>query len=88
MTKAKVNKTAVEAYKQVGDLEKEDLRKHGTTSLLSTKRTRGRFYSSSGSTGTPTSIFFSKDVHRKWSALYEARVRNWAGVNYKMRRGM
>jgi len=69
-------------------LEKEDLRKYGTTLVLSTKRKKGKFYSSSGSTGTPTQIYFSKEFHQTWSALYEVRVRNWAGVNYKMPRAM
>ncbi len=81
-------KFTIKDIKELPYLEKEALRKYGTSSLLSSKRSRGKFYSSSGSTGTPTSIFLSKDVHRKWSALYEARVRNWAGVHYKMRRGM
>ena len=69
-------------------LEKEDLRKYGTSSLLSDNKGKGSFISSSGSTGTPTSIFFTKSFHQEWSAVYELRVRNWAGVNYNMRRGM
>ena len=69
-------------------LEKEELRKFGTTSLLSRVRGKGSFYSSSGSTGTPTQIFFSPNSHRLWHAAYEARVRNWAGVDYKTPRGM
>jgi phenylacetate-CoA ligase len=69
-------------------LEKEDVRKYGTSLLLSKKREKGKFYSTSGSTGTPIQIYFSKKFHQTWSALYEARVRNWAGVNYKMSRAM
>lgn len=69
-------------------LEKDELRKYGTTTLLSNKRKRGKFYNSSGSTGTPTQIYFSKEFHQTWSALYEARVRNWAAVNYKLPRAM
>ncbi len=69
-------------------LEKEDLRKFGTTTLLSTKKEKGNFIASSGSTGTPTKIYFNKTFHQIWSAIYELRVRNWAGVNHKMARGM
>ncbi|WP_372795644.1 phenylacetate--CoA ligase family protein [Lutibacter sp.] len=69
-------------------LEKDELRKYGTTTLLSNKRGKGKFYNSSGSTGTPTQIYFSKKFHQTWSALYELRVRNWAGVNYKLPRAM
>lgn len=69
-------------------LEKDELRTFGKTDLLSRNRKKGNFYASSGSTGTPTSIYISKEFHRKWNAAYEVRVRNWAGVNYKMARGM
>lgn len=81
-------KFEIEDLKKLPYLEKDDLRKFGTTTLLSNKRKRGKFYNSSGSTGTPTKIFFSKEFHQTWSALYETRVRNWAGVNYKIPRAM
>lgn len=70
-------------------LEKNELRQFGTAQLLSSKREKGgEFFSSSGSTGTPTQILFSKPMHQKWSAIYEARVRNWAGVSRTDPRGM
>ena len=69
-------------------LEKDDLRKFGITKLLAENKMPGQCYSSSGSTGTPTQIYLSKETHRKWSALYEARVRNWAGVNFLDARAM
>lgn len=78
----------IEDLKRLPILEKEDLRKFGTKSLLSIKKEKGKFYASSGSSGTPVSIYFSKKMHQTWSALYEARVRNWAGVHYKMPRAM
>lgn len=74
--------------KQLPYLEKDTLRKLGTSDLLSTKKKRGKFYASSGSTGTPTQIYYSKELHQKWNAAYEARVRNWAGVDNTMARGM
>ncbi len=69
-------------------LEKDELRKFGTNSLLSRKRDKGIFLSSSGSTGTPVKIYYSRKFHQTWNAAYEARVRNWAGVNMYMRRAM
>lgn len=45
-------------------------------------------YLTSGTTGTPVSIYYTTDMHRQWSAAYEARVRNWAGVTYRHRRAM
>ena len=70
-------------------LEKDELRQFGRTTLLSQKMDKkGAFYSSSGSTGTPTSIYLSSKTHQIWSAGYEIRVKNWAGVSKEMVRGM
>lgn len=70
-------------------LEKDELRQYGTTDLLSSKREKkGAFYSSSGSTGTPTQILFSEAMHQRWSAAFEARIRHWAGLSRKDARGM
>ena len=74
--------------KKLPILEKNDLRKYGTTTLLAKNKEKGKFLASSGSTGTPIKIYFSKKFHQTWSALYEVRVRNWANVDYTMRRGM
>ena len=70
-------------------LTKEHLRSFGITSLLSSQKEKsGEFYSSSGSTGTPTKILFSAAMHQRWSALFEARIRNWAGLSINDARGM
>jgi phenylacetate-CoA ligase len=70
-------------------LEKNTLREKGTSDLLSNKpEFGGSFYSSSGSTGTPTRIMYSYNMHQRLSAVYEARVRNWAGVSKDNARGM
>lgn len=69
-------------------LEKEELRQFGMTELLSNTRSKGSFYSSSGSTGTPTSIYYSREFHQKWSAAFEVRIREWAGVDRFTPRGM
>jgi phenylacetate-CoA ligase len=70
-------------------LEKNDLRKHGKDMLLANIREKnGEFYASSGSTGTPTQILFSKAMHQRWSAAFEVRIRYWAGLSIKNARGM
>jgi len=70
-------------------LTKEALRQHGTTSLVADKKEKGGdFFSSSGSTGTPTQILFSHAMHQRWMAIFEQRVRNWAGVSSFIPRGM
>jgi phenylacetate-CoA ligase len=84
-----LKKITPEALSRLPVLLKEDLRKYGSTSLISDKKEKaGHFFSSSGSTGTPTKILFSHAMHQRWMALFELRVRNWAGVNSFMPRGM
>ena len=70
-------------------LLKDDLRKFGTTNLLlPAKQKKASFFSSSGSTGTPVKIFYSHAMHQKWFGIFEARIRNWAGVSSFIPRGM
>src|SRR6185436_16935721 len=80
-TLEKINSLTPGTLSQLPFLEKDDLRKYGKSTLLSTiKEPRGKFFASSGTTGTPTSILFSEAMHQRWSALFEARIRNWAGL--------
>lgn len=79
---------ALTDLKLLPPLEKNDLRLFGKSQLLSEKiDQRGAFFSSSGSTGTPTEIYISHKMHQKWSAGFEARIRIWAGVNLHIPRG-
>lgn len=45
-------------------------------------------YHTSGTTGTPLAIKWTNETDRWNAAAYEARVRRWAGLNYKMSRAM
>lgn len=76
-------------FRNIPFLEKNTLRLEGTSSLLAKKREpSGEFYASSGSTGTPTRILFSAAMHQRWSAVFEARIRNWANLSIHDARGM
>lgn len=68
-------------------LEKQELREYCETKLLAKNPEKGYFFSSSGSTGTPTKIYFSRRFHQIWSAAFEARIREWAGVDRFTARG-
>ena len=68
-------------------LEKQELREFGETKLLAKNKAKGNFYSSSGSTGTPTKIYYSRGFHQIWSAAFEVRIREWAGVSRLTPRG-
>ena len=84
-----INKISQYNISSLPVLTKEHLRQFGNNLLLNkTKEKGGKFFSSSGSTGTPTQILFSYSMHQRWYALFESRVRNWAGVNSFMPRGM
>jgi phenylacetate-CoA ligase len=70
-------------------LEKDAVRKFGESELMAINFDKeGEYFGSSGSTGTPSKIYFSKTTHQKWSAAFEVRIRYWAGVNNKTPRGM
>jgi len=45
-------------------------------------------YLTSGTTGTPLAILSSDETDRSVQAAYEARVRKWAGLDFKMGRAM
>ena len=70
-------------------LTKEALRKNGTSTLVSSDKEKNTYFrASSGSTGTPVQILYSPAMHQRWFAIYESRIRNWAGVSSFTPRGM
>lgn len=84
-----LQKFTIHDLPKIPPLEKNILREEGARDLLSAKREQGgSYYSSSGSTGTPTRILFSALMHQRYAAAHEARCRNWAGVNRFDPRGM
>lgn len=70
-------------------LEKESLRRHPRAFLADGAREK-RLYaeSTSGSTGTPVSLFWDEETTRQWYALVEARCRRWHGVDRRDRWAM
>jgi len=48
----------------------------------------GIFLYSSGSTGTPTKNRYSRKMHQKYFGIFESRVNKWAGIDYKVPRGV
>jgi phenylacetate-CoA ligase len=88
-TRDDLSRFEIEDLKRLPYLEKDELRQYGRTTMVSTKPEKGgSFFGSSGSTGTPTSILYSHAFHQRWSAAFEARVRNWAGLDHSTPRGM
>lgn len=88
ITEADLTNIRPEDLKLIPFLEKDELRRHGEGTMLAEGHSRGTFISSSGSTGTPVRVFMPEYFHQQWTAIMEARVRNWAGVNRSTPRGM
>ena len=75
--------------KRLPILEKKTFRMHCDTELLSEQlEPEGSFLYTSGSSGTPLKIRYSKRMHQKYFAIYESNVRNWAGIDITMSRGV
>jgi phenylacetate-CoA ligase len=63
-------------------LEKEFLRQNPKAFLADGCDVRRMFrVHTSGTTGTPLDVWYSKTTARAWYALFEARCRNWHGVS-------
>jgi phenylacetate-CoA ligase len=85
----KLQRFETENLKDLPFLDKKTVREVGTTELIARIREpKGKYFGSSGTTGTPTQILFSQRMHQRWSAGFEARIRHWAGVTRHDARGM
>jgi len=77
---------SVEYLENWAVLEKEAVRQHPQAFLAEDCDTRNMFHEhTSGTTGKPISLWWSKDVIRQWYALFEARLRRWYGVDRNTR---
>lgn len=67
-------------------LAKETLRTQPREFLADDAEPRKMFRDhTSGTTGTPLTLFLSRETVRRWYALFECRVRNWNGVGRRDR---
>ncbi len=69
-------------------LSKEILRTRAKDLLTDATPKRTLVFKSSGTTGTPTAIYYTPQFHTLEVAIPEARNLNWAGVTYRDRRVM
>lgn len=83
------NTPAREALARLPFLSKETLRMRPKDLLTQNPPPAGTIIQkSSGTTGTPTDIYYTKEFHAFDMSTPEARNLNWAGVNYRDRRVM
>lgn len=79
----------VEALRRLPLLSKETLRTRARELLTTSSPPRGTsVFRSSGTTGTPTEIFYTREFHQLVHAFMEVRLRAWAGVHHRSRRVM
>jgi phenylacetate-CoA ligase len=89
LTQEKLENFKLEMLKDIPILEKQTFRILGQTTMISNiLESNIKYIFTSGSTGTPLKIFYSLKMQQTYAAIYERSVRNWAGVNYKMGRGV
>ena len=67
-------------------LRKNEVRARPLAFLADDRDSRAMFHDrTSGTTGTPLTLFQSRETVRAWYALFEGRVRNWNGVSRRDR---
>lgn len=77
-----------EALAQLPLLSKQTLRSHPKDLLTQAPPKDVMVFRSSGTTGTPTEIYFTRDFHALELAVPAARNFGWAGIDYRARRVM
>lgn len=89
ITKEEIRRLTTAELGRLPLTDKEDIRSN-LAELTSEAFCGKKLYSylTSGSTGTPLAVLFSREMHQTWSAAYEARCRAWAGVSNSMSRAM
>lgn len=79
----------LEALSRVPILSKDTLRNRARDLLTHNQTPKGTIiFKSSGTTGTPTEIYYTPEFHALELAVLEARNLHWATVNYRDRRAM
>lgn len=77
------------ALRRMPFLSKETLRRRARELLTRNPLPKGSLsFKSSGTTGTPTEIYYTREFHALELAVPEARNLHWAGVDYRERRVM
>ncbi|MFH1731246.1 MAG: hypothetical protein ABIF82_06315 [Planctomycetota bacterium] len=84
--KARIDVESVENVRDIEKLpftEKKDVRERNSE-FLNERMKKSAFHPehTSGTTGTPLDLWWTKATCRLWYAFFEARIRNWAGVRW------
>jgi phenylacetate-CoA ligase len=80
--------SSLDDLRQIPTLSKQTVRVR-SRDLLTARPPRGtQILRSSGTTGTPVAIYFTRHFHQQALAYFHARLRKWAGIGERDRRAM
>lgn len=88
LTETRTANISIETISMLPMLTKETLRSQGRQLLTSEPQRDVMVFKSSGTTGTPTEIYYTPEFHALELAIPEARNISWAGLSYRDRRVM
>lgn len=79
---------SLDELRRLPTLSKDTLRKQPRDLLTGRPPWGTKIFRSSGTTGTPTDLYYTRRFHQEAMAYYQVRLRNWAGVGEHARRAM
>lgn len=79
---------ALDDLRRLPTLTKQTLRERPRDLLTGKPPWGTKVIRSSGTTGTPTDIYYTRRFHQYALAYFQARLRSWAGITHRDRRAM
>jgi phenylacetate-CoA ligase len=80
--------TSLKELSRLSTLSKQTLRSRPRDLLTSKPPWGTKILRSSGTTGTPTDIYYTRRFHQEGLAYFQARSRDWAGIGHRDKRAM
>ena len=79
---------SLDDLRRLPTLSKQTLRTQPRRLLTARSPWGTKVMRSSGTTGTPTDLYYSRRFHQEGQAYYQARLRDWAGIGQRDKRAM
>jgi phenylacetate-CoA ligase len=80
--------TSLDDLRRLPTLSKQTLRERPRDLLTGVPPWGTKTLRSSGTTGTPTDLYYTRRFHQEGLAYFQARLRSWAGIRHRDRRAM
>ncbi|HEX3999285.1 MAG TPA: hypothetical protein VHX65_12100 [Pirellulales bacterium] len=79
---------SLDELRRLPTLSKQTLRERPRDLLTGAPPWGTKILRSSGTTGTPTDIYYTRRFHQEGLAYFQSRLRSWAGIGHRDRRAM